>query len=155
MYKCRYAKSPSLFAVELINDPLSPGVSLETLTKYYRAGLEAVRKHSPTAYVILSNRLGPHQPRELFDLASGFTKVALDVHHYNLFSSIFDNLSVQQNIDYVNINRTEQLSEITTANGPLVFVGMRLIYLILYKWIVGCFFVIFISQNNSQLSLYK
>ena len=28
------------------------------VTKYYRAGYEAVRKHSKTAYVIMSNRLG-------------------------------------------------------------------------------------------------
>lgn len=128
MLNNRYANSPSLFAVELINEPLSPGVSLDALTKYYRGGLEAVRRHSPTAYVVLSNRLGPHDPRELFALANGITKVAIDVHHYNLFSSIFDNLSVQQNIDYVNNNRTEQLSEITTPSGPLVFVGMRFLF---------------------------
>lgn len=119
----RYKKSPSLFAVELINEPLSPGVSVDTLTNYYRAGYDAVRKHSSTAYIVLSNRLGPHQPTELFTLTTGFTKVALDVHHYNLFSSIFDNLTVQQNIDYVNNNRTAQLNEITTSNGPLIFVG--------------------------------
>lgn len=119
----RYAKSRSLFAVELINEPLSPGVGLDRLTKYYRAGIEAVRRHSSTAYVVLSNRLGPHEPRELFDLANGFSRVAIDVHHYNLFSSIFDGLSAQQNIDYVFQNRTQQLSEITASNGPLVFVG--------------------------------
>ncbi|XP_047938782.1 probable glucan 1,3-beta-glucosidase A [Salvia hispanica] len=119
----RYAKSPSLFAMELINEPLSPGVSLDSLTKYYRAGLEAVRRHSQTAYVVLADRLGPHEPRELLDFAKGFTKVAIDVHHYNLFSPMFDNLSAQQNIDYVNINRAQQLSHITDPNGPLVFVG--------------------------------
>ncbi|KAJ1392048.1 Glycoside hydrolase, family 5 [Sesbania bispinosa] len=43
----RYAKSPSLYAVELLNEPLSPGVTLETLNKYYKAGYEAVRRHSP------------------------------------------------------------------------------------------------------------
>ncbi|XP_057786082.1 probable glucan 1,3-beta-glucosidase A [Salvia miltiorrhiza] len=119
----RYANSRSLFAVELINEPLAPGVSLDSLSKYYRGGVEAVRRHSAAAYVVLSNRLGPHDPRELLGLAKGFSKVAIDVHHYNLFSSIFDNLSVQQNIDYVDNNRTEQLSQITTPNGPLVFVG--------------------------------
>lgn len=114
--------------MELINEPLSPGVSLDSLTKYYRAGLEAVRRHSQTAYVILSNRLGPHEPLELVDFAKGFSKVAIDVHHYNLFSPIFDNLSVQQNIDYVNINRTQQLSDITVPNGPLIFVGMSFFF---------------------------
>ncbi|KAG6393022.1 hypothetical protein SASPL_147252 [Salvia splendens] len=119
----RYANSPSLFAVELMNEPLSPGVTLDSLTKYYRAGVEAVRRHSQTAYVVLADRLGAHEPRELLDFAKGFTKVAIDVHHYNLFSPMFENLSVQQNIDYVNINRAQQLSHITDPNGPLVFVG--------------------------------
>lgn len=109
--------------MELINEPLSPGVSLDTLSLYYKAGYEAVRKHSQTAYVVLSNRLGPSQPTELFTLASGFTKSVIDVHYYNLFSSIFDNLTVQQNIDYVNNNRSAQLSQLTTPNGPLIFVG--------------------------------
>lgn len=143
--------------MELINEPLSPGVSLGTLTKYYRAGIEAVRKHSPTAYVVLSNRLGPHEPRELFELASGFTKIALDVHHYNLFSTIFDNLSVQQNIDYVKINRTEQLAEITTANGPLVFVGKSLISLTykLHKTPVYFFLLIIILKSCIFLNCKK
>ncbi|KAL2317719.1 hypothetical protein Fmac_031595 [Flemingia macrophylla] len=67
----RYAKSPRLYAVELLNEPLAPGVTVEMLNKYYKLGYEAVRKHSLTAYVVLSNRLGPSQPKELFPLANG------------------------------------------------------------------------------------
>ncbi|KAB1199827.1 putative glucan 1,3-beta-glucosidase A [Morella rubra] len=119
----RYAKSPSLYAVELINEPLAPGASLESLNKYYKAGYDAVRKHSSTAFVVLSNRLGDIDPRELFTLASGLMRSVVDVHYYNLYSSIFDNLSVQQNIDFVNTNRTQQLNYVTTSNGPLTFVG--------------------------------
>ncbi|KAL7085572.1 hypothetical protein ACP275_14G288600 [Erythranthe tilingii] len=119
----RYASSPSLFAVELINEPLSPGVSLENLSKYYRGAYDAVRKYSETVYVVLSNRLGPSEPTELFGLANGFIKSVIDVHYYNLYSSIFDNMSVQQNIDYVYNNRSAQLTQITTSNGPLIFVG--------------------------------
>ncbi|KAK4387759.1 Glucan 1,3-beta-glucosidase [Sesamum angolense] len=118
-----YAKSPSLFAVELINEPLSPGVSLANLTKYYQAGYDVVRKHSATAYVVLSNRLGPSEPTELFGLANGLRRSVIDVHYYNLFSSIFDNLTVQQNIDYVHNNRSAQVNQLTTSNGPLIFVG--------------------------------
>ncbi|GFZ10029.1 hypothetical protein Acr_21g0006280 [Actinidia rufa] len=81
----RYAKNPSLYAVELINEPLSPGVSLESVTKYYSAGYSAVRKHSSTAS--------------------------------------FDDMTVQQNIDFVYTNRSAQLNEVTTSNGPLTFVG--------------------------------
>ncbi|KAI3460008.1 hypothetical protein Pfo_016671 [Paulownia fortunei] len=119
----RYAKSPSLLAVELINEPLSPGVSVENVTKFYKAGYDAVRKHSPTAYVVLSNRLGPSEPRELFTLANGMTRSVIDVHFYNLFSSIFNDLTVEQNIEYIYNNRSAQLRELTTSNGPLILVG--------------------------------
>ncbi|CAN1181580.1 Probable glucan 1,3-beta-glucosidase A [Linum perenne] len=120
----RYTNSRSLYAVELINEPLAPGVSLDTVQKYYKAGYDAVRKHSSTAYVVLSNRLGSGgQPRELFTLASGLQGAVIDVHYYNLFSSMFDNFTVQQNVDFVNVNRSAELSYLTTSNGPLIFVG--------------------------------
>ncbi|KDP32695.1 hypothetical protein JCGZ_11987 [Jatropha curcas] len=119
----RYAKSPSLHAVELINEPLSPGATLDMVTKYYQAGYNAVRKYSSTAYVVMSNRLGPSDSTELFPLASGLTRTVIDVHYYNLFSDVFDNMSVQQNIDFINTNRTAQLNNVTTSNGPLTFVG--------------------------------
>ncbi|KAK1555886.1 hypothetical protein Q3G72_032854 [Acer saccharum] len=119
----RYAKRQSLYAIELINEPLSPGVSLEMVNKYYKSGYDAVRKHSSAAYVLMSNRLGPMDPRELFPLTSGLTRSVIDVHYYNLFSDVFDNMSVQQNIDFINTNRTAQLNHVTTSNGPLTFVG--------------------------------
>lgn len=119
----RYAKSPSLYAVELINEPFSPGVTLESLNKYYKAGYEAVRKHSSSAYVVLSNRLGPADPRELFPLANGFERSVIDVHYYNLFQDVFNAMTVQQNIDFIYNNRSSQLTHVTTSNGPLTFVG--------------------------------
>ncbi|KAK6246089.1 hypothetical protein SCA6_009179 [Theobroma cacao] len=119
----RYAKSPSLYAVELINEPLSPGATLESVTKYYKAGYAAVRRHSSTAFVVLSNRLGPMEPRELFPMASGLRGSVIDVHYYNLFQDMFNNLTVQQNIDFIYTNRSSQLNHITTSNGPLTFVG--------------------------------
>ncbi|XP_027090158.1 probable glucan 1,3-beta-glucosidase A [Coffea arabica] len=119
----RYAKNPSLLAVELLNEPLAPGVALDTLTRYYRDAYDAVRKHSSTAYVILSNRLGPADHSELFALASVLTKPVIDVHYYNLFSTIFTNMTVQQHIDYVKTNRTAELASITSPNGPKIFVG--------------------------------
>lgn len=121
--KRRYAQSPSLLGVELLNEPLAPRASLDNLTKYYRAGYDAVRRHSQTAYVIMSNRLGSNDPLELFPLASGLTKSVIDVHYYNLFSSMFDSFTVQQNIDFVYNNRTAELNNISTSNGPLTFVG--------------------------------
>ncbi|XP_009373176.2 probable glucan 1,3-beta-glucosidase A [Pyrus x bretschneideri] len=119
----RYAKRPNLYAVELINEPLSPGASLQNVTKFYKAGYAAVRKHSSTAYVVLSNRLGPMETRELFPLAKDFKRSVIDVHYYNLFVSTFDNMTVQQNIDFIYTNRSQQLNYVTTSNGPLTFVG--------------------------------
>ena len=122
----RYANNPSLYAVELINEPLAPGATLEMVNKYYRAGYEAVRKHSQTAYVIMSNRLGSDESRELFPLTSGLNGAVIDVHYYSLFVAMFDNMSVQQNIDFIYTNRSAQLGHVTTSNGPLTFVGKLL-----------------------------
>lgn len=93
------------------------------MTKFYKAGYAAVRKHSSTAYVVFSNRLGPMEPRELFPLANGLKGSVIDVHYYNLFVSAFDNLTVQQNIDFIHTNRSQELNYVTTSNGPLTFVG--------------------------------
>ncbi|KAG5112437.1 hypothetical protein AAZX31_13G071000 [Glycine max] len=121
----RYAKRPSFYAVELLNEPLSPGVTLEMLNKYYKAGYDAVRRHSPTAFVVLSNRIGPSKPKELFPLANGLMRSVIDVHYYNIFDDVFENMSAQQNIDFIYTNRSSQLNNITTSNGngPLTFVG--------------------------------
>ncbi|KAI8005451.1 Glucan 1,3-beta-glucosidase A [Camellia lanceoleosa] len=120
----RYADNPSLYAVELLNEPLSPKASLDSLIKYYKAGYEAVRKHSKTAYVILANRFGPADPKEFFPLASGLDgKVVIDVHYYNNFNYTFYGMNVKQNIDFIYSYRSSQLSEVTTSNGPLTFVG--------------------------------
>ncbi|KAF3682597.1 hypothetical protein FXO38_01214 [Capsicum annuum] len=123
--KARYAKNPSLYAVELINEPQAPEVTLDMIKKFYKAGYNAVRKHSPTAYVVMSNRLGPVDPTELLSFASGLKGSVIDVNHYSLFSDMFNNMSVQQNLDYVNTNRSAQLNTITQSNGPLTFVASR------------------------------
>ncbi|KAF2323021.1 hypothetical protein GH714_032796 [Hevea brasiliensis] len=98
----RYANKPSLAAIELMNEPTAPGISIDTLIKYYQAGYEAVRKYSQSAYVILSNRLGPADPKELLSFASNLNGVVIDVHYYNLFSDMFTNMNAQQNIDFIH-----------------------------------------------------
>ncbi|KAF5955444.1 hypothetical protein HYC85_008300 [Camellia sinensis] len=119
----RYANNPTFYAVELINEPLSPGASLDSLNKYYSAGYNVVRKYSSTAYVIMSNRLGAIDPQELFPIASSLEGSVIDIHYYNLFSNSFNNMSVQQNIDFIYNNRSAQLNQVTTSNGPLTFIG--------------------------------
>ncbi|XP_076890777.1 putative glucan 1,3-beta-glucosidase A [Bidens hawaiensis] len=121
-FAARYTDNPSLYAVELINEPHASGVSLDVLTKYYEDGYKAVRRHSPNAFVVLSNRLGGDS-KELFPVASGMTNVVIDVHYYNLFSDIFDTMNVEQNIEFLKTTRSDELQAITTSDGPLTFVG--------------------------------
>ncbi len=78
---------------------------------------------TPSAYVILSNRLGPADPKELLSFARNLNRVVIDVHYYNLFSNKFNNMDVQQNIDYIYNQRASDLKVVTTSNGPINFVG--------------------------------
>ncbi|OEL26324.1 putative glucan 1,3-beta-glucosidase A [Dichanthelium oligosanthes] len=120
----RYATSPSLFAVELLNEPAAPRATLDSLTKYYRDGYNAVRKHSPTAYVVMSNRLLSGNSTELLQFAAGFQGSVIDVHYYTMFNRMFSNLTAQQHIDFVRTNFSGELAAVTTQNGaPLTFVG--------------------------------
>ncbi|GAV65382.1 Cellulase domain-containing protein [Cephalotus follicularis] len=119
----RYANNPNLAAIELMNEPRAPGAALEDLKTYYKAGYDAVRKYTSSAYVILSNRIGPADSKELISFAASLSHVAIDVHYYNLFSDMFKQMNVQENIDYIYSDRASQLSTVTTSNGPLIFVG--------------------------------
>ena len=105
-----------------MNEPVAPGVSVDSLKNYYTRGYNAVRKHSTTAYVIMSTRLSASSA-ELVNFASGFRRVVLDVHYYALFDGKFDSFSVQQNIDYVRDTFANDLKLMTTRDGPLTFIG--------------------------------
>ncbi|KAL8199942.1 hypothetical protein R6Q57_013510 [Mikania cordata] len=118
----KYANNPSLYAVELLNEPHASGVSLDVLAKYYEAGYKAVRDHAPNVFVVLSFRLGGDS-KELFAVTSGKTNVVIDFHYYNLYSDMFNHMTAQQNIDFVNTTRANDLQALTTSNGPLIFVG--------------------------------
>uniref|UniRef100_A0A803LHC9 Mannan endo-1,4-beta-mannosidase n=1 Tax=Chenopodium quinoa TaxID=63459 RepID=A0A803LHC9_CHEQI len=118
----RYAKFPNLLAVELLNEPLAPVVTVDTLKKYYKAGYDAVRKHSSSAYVMMNNRLKqPMDPRELFPLASALQLTVIDVHYYSIYD--VNSMSVKHNLDFIYHNRSSELAYVTTSNGPLTFVG--------------------------------
>ncbi|KAI0498587.1 hypothetical protein KFK09_019477 [Dendrobium nobile] len=101
----RYANRTGLYAIELMNEPLAPGVTLDRLEKYYKAGYDTVRKYSDV-YVII-----------------GFSRSVIDVHYYNIFSKIFEDMTVQQNIDYVKKYRASTIKSLTAPNGPHIFIG--------------------------------
>lgn len=120
----RYASNSALLGIELLNEPRAPGVPVDTLKTYYKRGYDTVRKHSSSAYVIMCNRIGPADAKELFDINNGLTSTVVDVHYYNLYDdSTFKSMSVQENIDYINNNRAQILQSLTSANGPLIYVG--------------------------------
>lgn len=121
----RYASNSALLGIELLNEPLAPVVPVDTLQTYYERGYATVRKYSSSAYVIMCNRVGgPADSKELFDINNGLTNTVVDVHYYNLFDdSTFKSMSVQQNIDYINNTRAQMLQSLTSANGPLIYVG--------------------------------
>ncbi|WJX30489.1 hypothetical protein P8452_19019 [Trifolium repens] len=115
----RYGNKPSLGGIELMNEP--QGVNLDSLKKYYKAAYDVVRKYNPNAYVIMSNPLDADS-KVLLSFVSGFNKVVLDVHYYNLYSDKFSNMNVQQNIDYIYNERASDLSGVSSSNA-LSFVG--------------------------------
>jgi hypothetical protein len=123
IFKCefvdRYGNKPSLGGIELMNEP--QGVNLDSLKKYYKAAYDVVRKYNPNAYVIMSNPLDADS-KVLLSFVSGFNKVVLDVHYYNLYSDKFTNMNVQQNIDYIYNERASDLSGVSSSNA-LSFVG--------------------------------
>ncbi|KAK3012079.1 hypothetical protein RJ639_011972, partial [Escallonia herrerae] len=109
----RYAHSPSLVAIELLNEPLAPNVTF---------GYDVVRKYTSTAYVILSSRFGPASNSEFLPLASGLGPLVIDVHYYSLYKS-FEKLNcTTEHCSHIYNKRASQLQEVTPSNGPLSFV---------------------------------
>ncbi|GMI67924.1 hypothetical protein HRI_000461700 [Hibiscus trionum] len=119
----RYAKHPSLLGIELLNEPSAAEVPLDTLVSYYKQGYEAVRKHSPSAYVIICQRIGNADPLELYQADIGSHNLVVDLHYYNLFDTFFVNLSDIDNIQFIYKSREAQLQALNGANGPLIFIG--------------------------------
>ncbi|KAK3212042.1 hypothetical protein Dsin_016748 [Dipteronia sinensis] len=104
-----------------------------SLKLFYKRGYDAVMKYTSSAYVIFSNRLGPANPKELLSFANtGFNLVVIDVHYYCLFSDSFNNMNVQQNIDFIYGQRASDLGAVTTSNCPLTFVGKSLLLSVSY-----------------------
>lgn len=121
---CRYGNHPSLLGIELLNEPSAAAVPLDVLVSYYMKGYQIVRKHSPTAYVILCQRIGNADPMELFQAIVGISNVVLDLHYYNLFDPYFASMTSTQNIEFIYKMRAPQLQSLCSSNGPLVFIGM-------------------------------
>ncbi|KAJ1398637.1 Glycoside hydrolase, family 5 [Sesbania bispinosa] len=84
----RYANKESLIAIELMNEP--QGVDLQSLKKYYQAGYDAVRRHTSSAYVIMSNPLD-RDSKVLLPFAEGNGVVTgrYRVHQRKIIKNLF------------------------------------------------------------------
>nr|GMC57212.1 probable glucan 1,3-beta-glucosidase A isoform X1 [Ipomoea batatas] len=119
----RYAKHPALLGIELLNEPSAAGVPLDVLVPFYKQGYEIVRNYSSTAYVIFCQRIGNADPIELYQANLGSVNTVVDLHYYNLFDRYFDNLTAEENIQFIYNSRQPQVQALNGANGPLVFIG--------------------------------
>lgn len=113
-----------MLGIELLNEPSAPTVPLDNLVSYYKQGYEIVRKYSPSAYVIICQRIGNADPVELYQANIGLHNIVVDLHYYNLFDTFFVNMSSEDNIQFIYKSRETQLQALNKANGPLVFIGM-------------------------------
>ncbi|GAV62756.1 Cellulase domain-containing protein [Cephalotus follicularis] len=119
----RYAKHPALLGIELLNEPSAAAVPLDILVAYYKQGYQIVRKYSPTAYVIICQRIGNADPLELYQANIGSHNIVVDLHYYNLFDTFFYNMSTVDNIEFIYKSREPQLQALNAVNGPLVLIG--------------------------------
>lgn len=123
LFLYRYAKHPALLGIELLNEPSSGTVPLDTLLSYYKQGYQIVRKYSPTAYVIVCQRIGNTDPNEIYQANIGSLNLVVDLHYYNLFDTFFVNMSTVDNIQFIHNSRETQLQALNRANGPLLYIG--------------------------------
>ncbi|KAK8608854.1 hypothetical protein V6N13_024266 [Hibiscus sabdariffa] len=119
----RYANHPALLGIELLNEPSAASVPLDILVWYYKQGYEIVRKHSPSAYVIVCQRIGNADPIELYKADIGSHNLVVDLHYYNLFDPYFVTLSPIDNIQFIYKSREPQVQALNAADGPLLFIG--------------------------------
>ncbi|KAF8023511.1 hypothetical protein BT93_F0884 [Corymbia citriodora subsp. variegata] len=117
---CRYTTSPSLFAVDLLNEPLTETLPQETVSEFYIAGHKAVRKHSSTAYVFMSCMLG-NSDDVLLPTVSGLDRTVVDVQCYFLGDTEFD--TIQDSPPFFYEDWFAHLESSATSNGTLIFVG--------------------------------
>ena len=104
---------------------MASDVPIDILKSYYRRGYAIVRNYSDT-YVVLCQLLGAGAS-DFVDLGTEFQNAILDLHYYNVFGSNFADLSVQENIDYINNNRRNEIESLNqNGNGLLTFVGMSI-----------------------------
>ena len=95
----RYGKSPSLYGLELLNEPDS-SIPYKTLYDFYVKGYKIVRKYcSEEVAVIISDQFRPFRWR--LGLGKRFKNVVLDIHLYQIFGKRNKSRKYRQQIQIV------------------------------------------------------
>ncbi|KAL5706965.1 hypothetical protein ACHQM5_025070 [Ranunculus cassubicifolius] len=76
----RYAKNPALLGISFLNNPNASLIPLDVLVSYYSKGYQIVRNYSSTAYVIITQRIGNTDPKELIRANISSTNLVLEIH---------------------------------------------------------------------------
>ncbi|KAI5055558.1 hypothetical protein GOP47_0029079 [Adiantum capillus-veneris] len=119
----RYSHRSGLYGIELLNEPTAGVVPIDILKSYYKRGYDIVRKYSTSTYVIICQLLGA-DPSDLSDLGTQFSNAIIDLHYYNVFGDTFARMDVQENIEYIYNNRSQEIRKLNKgSNGLLTFVG--------------------------------
>jgi glucan 1,3-beta-glucosidase len=94
----KYGSHPSLWGVELMNEP-HPEILLSILQDYYRQAYHKVREHADEkVMVIISDAYRPIAEWSDFINASEFKNMLLDIHLYQTFSERDKQLSFDERI---------------------------------------------------------
>ncbi|KAJ7956856.1 Glucan 1,3-beta-glucosidase [Quillaja saponaria] len=124
-FAARYAKNPSLAAIELLNEPMAPFVNLSTVKKFYKQGYDVVRKYTQDTYVMFSTRINiTTSTTEIVSFAGseGFDRLIVDAHYYYSFFDLFKSMSLPQTIVYIYNQTATDLGYLNNSNF-LSFVG--------------------------------
>ncbi|CAI5518789.1 unnamed protein product [Closterium sp. Naga37s-1] len=113
----RYAARPAFLGMGVLNEPTSNWVNSQALSSFYRRAYTAVRAASPCAYVGLSTYADTDSPF-LKGLMTGdeHTNVLVDLHIYSVHAEKLRQMSLQQNLQFLTLNRSAEIRQYQEGN---------------------------------------
>ncbi|CAI7920483.1 unnamed protein product [Closterium sp. NIES-53] len=113
----RYAARPAFLGMGVLNEPTSTWVNAQALSSFYRRAYTAVRASSPCAYVGLSTYADTDSPF-LKGLMTGdeHTNVLVDLHIYSVHAEKLRQMSLQQNLQFLTLNRSAEIRQYQEGN---------------------------------------
>ncbi|CAI5981811.1 unnamed protein product, partial [Closterium sp. NIES-64] len=116
-HETSYAARPAFLGMGVLNEPTSNWVNSQALSSFYRRAYTAVRAASPCAYVGLSTYADTDSPF-LKGLMTGdeHTNVLVDLHIYSVHAEKLRQMSLQQNLQFLTLNRSAEIRQYQEGN---------------------------------------